>query len=201
MPFIPVPNVVEYRMVHTYLNQRLTNSIYVQYDQPPSPNDLQTGAQQIAQLWAANIIPNLSSDCVFTEVYARDLSFQSSFVYTFTGTPLPVSGSAFGQPMPSHVAVVVSLRTGLAGRSYRGRLYIGGLTELQVDGDYPNPAVRNAITVGVSAVIVGMLGATQRPVVVSRYQAGLPRNPGVATPILSVLNVTRRVASQRKRLP
>jgi len=103
--------------------------------------------------------------------------------------------------MPSHVAVVVSLRTGLAGRSYRGRLYIGGLTELQVDGDYPNAGVRNALTAGVSAVIIGMLGANQRPVVVSRYQAGLPRNPGVANPIISVLNVTQRVGSQRKRLP
>jgi len=66
MPFVPVPNVVEYRMVHRYLNQKLTNSIYVQYDQPPSPTDLQSGSQQIAQLWATNIIPNLSSDCVFT---------------------------------------------------------------------------------------------------------------------------------------
>lgn len=201
MPFIPVPNVVEYRVVHRYLNQPLTNSIYVQYDQPPSPNDLQSGCSQLAQLWATNIMPNLSSDCVFTQVFARDLSFQSSFVYTYTGVPLPVSGGAFGQPMPSHVAVVVSLRTGLAGRSYRGRLYIGGLTELQVDGDYPNVGIRNAITAGVSAVIVGMLTTDRRCVVVSRYTAGRPRNPGVANPILSVLNVTQRVGSQRKRLP
>lgn len=40
-----------------------------------------------------------------------------------------VAGSASGDPLPLASSVVVTLRTALAGRSYRGRVYLPGATE------------------------------------------------------------------------
>jgi hypothetical protein len=40
-----------------------------------------------------------------------------------------VVGTAVGDPLPNHVALVVTLKTGKAGRSYQGRSYISGFSE------------------------------------------------------------------------
>jgi hypothetical protein len=45
-------------------------------------------------------------------------------------TPSPaIVGTQTANPLPNDVALVVSWKTALAGKSYRGRTYIGGLTQ------------------------------------------------------------------------
>lgn len=44
-------------------------------------------------------------------------------------------GTRAGFSLPGNVAVVISWRTGRAGRSYRGRTYVGNLSEGDVEGD------------------------------------------------------------------
>lgn len=45
-----------------------------------------------------------------------------------------VTGTDASNAMPPQVALVASLRTGIAGRSYRGRLYLAGLCEANNEG-------------------------------------------------------------------
>jgi hypothetical protein len=201
MPFIPVPNTVACRLVHLFLQQPITNTLYVNYDTQPDFTDLTTLASVLVSQWQQKIMPKLSTQTKLTTVSLRDLTTASGIVYEYSGPPLPVSGGAAGPPLPSSVAVVVSLRTGLAGRSFRGRLFFGGFSETQSDGNY----MLNNLPVQLKDALVDVIDAinttSRRVVVVSRYAQNQPRSTGVVTPVVSVLARTVRLATQRKRLP
>jgi len=61
----------------------------------------------------------------------RDLRVANQVEYVSVAAAVPGSGSA--TPMPNQDAAVVTLRTALAGKSYRGRMYFSGATEAQND--------------------------------------------------------------------
>ena len=201
MQFIPVINTVALRFIHEYLNQRISNTLYVKQDNPVTPSDLTDLAATAANLWAQNIMPKLSSSTNFVLVSAKDLTTQNGLVFDYTDTPLPLRGGVSGQPLPSNVAVVLSLRTGRAGRSYRGRVYLGGFSETQSDGNYMFGNLLEQLRTGLLQVINGLNTGSRNVVVVSRFFENNPRSTGVTTPITSVTARTVRLASQRKRLP
>jgi len=201
MPFIPVPNTVACRLVHEFLQQPITNTLYVNYDSQPDLADLTSLASVLISQWEQKIMPKLSSWAKFTQVSLRDLTSSSGIVYEYAGPPLPVSGGAMGQPLPSSVAVVVSLRTGLAGRSFRGRLFFGGFSEQQSDGNYMGGNLPTQLKDALTEVIDAINTADRRVVIVSRYTQNQPRSTGIVTPVVSVLARTVRLATQRKRLP
>jgi hypothetical protein len=188
-------------LIHEFLSQRLTNTIYIRQDNPITPADLGDIASSLVTLWAQNVMPRLSNQTRFVGVSVRDLSVQNGLVFDYTGQPLPVSGGIPGPPAPSSVAVVVSLRTDRAGRSYRGRLYLAGLSETQTDGNFFNGNLPTLLANAVTNVLLGLATGTRVPVVVSKFFNKNPRPSGVTTPITAVAARTVRVASQRKRLP
>jgi len=57
----------------------------------------------------------------------RDIGSANQPEYLDTGAAVP--GTAAGDPLPPQIALCVTLRTALAGRSFRGRSYIPGFTE------------------------------------------------------------------------
>jgi len=201
MAFIPVPNTVAATLVHTFLSQRMTNTIYTRFENPINPSDLENLATDLVNLWAQNVMPYLSNQTSLVGVSCKDLTVQNGQVYEYTGTPLPVSGDVAGPALPSSVAVVVSLRTGRAGRSYRGRLYLGGFSETQSDGNFFFGNLPTLLRDAISNVIQGLNSGTRQVVVVSRFTENNPRTVGETTPVIAVLARTVRVASQRKRLP
>ncbi len=201
MTFIPVTNTIALRFVHTFLGQPLSNTLYVRQTDPVTAFDVVDLATTGADLWGQYIMPMLSSDTRLILVSAKDLTTQSGLVFDYTGTPLPVSGGAPGQPLPSNVAAVLSLRTGRAGRSFRGRLYLGGFTELQSDGNFLPPATLDQLKQRLRQLIDDLNTGTRQVVVVSRYSENQPRTTGLTTPVVSVVVSTLRLASQRKRLP
>jgi hypothetical protein len=201
MVFIPVINTMAATLIHEFLNQRYTNTIYVRQDNPVTPADLGDIADSLVNLWIQNVMPRLSNQARLVGVSVRDLSAQNGIIFDYTGAPLPASGGTAGTPLPSSVAVVVSLRTGRAGRSFRGRLYLGGFSETQSDGNFFFQNLPTLLANGVTAVLLGLTTGSRVPVVVSKYSEGNPRSVGVTTPITGVAARTVRVATQRRRLP
>lgn len=61
--------------------------------------------------------------------------------------------SGDGEPMPPFIACVATIRTGLAGRSYRGRNFFGGLFESDVAASTVLDAHRTRITNYLNAVM------------------------------------------------
>lgn len=84
-------------------------------------------------------------------------------------TPTTLPGLAAANPLPSDVALVVSLRTALANRRGRGRFYLPQLvvTDVTAEARVSADAVTD-ITSSLSLAWTGYNSATARPVVYSR---------------------------------
>jgi hypothetical protein len=204
--FVPCDRVVKVDFRGTLDGERISNTLYVQ-KQSGSVNasDLQNIGQTARTWWGAELSPTLSSAFVLREIYLTDLTQQNSFVLTYT-TNLPASGQLAGSILPNNVTFCISLRTGNAGRSFRGRNYVPGIRSTDVTSSDPN-----LLSVGRSNTLVAAyqqlinptyFGTTPyRLVIVSRFSNGNPRTAGIATPVTAVLAVDRVLDSMRRRLP
>jgi hypothetical protein len=102
---------------------------------------------------------------------------------------------------------VVSFRTDLRGRSFRGRNYVIGLTEDMVDGNSLEAGVSEPWRLAYAHLGTLVADIDWTWVVVSRFSgvSGSPPEPtprvaGVTTPITSVVVVDQFIDSQRRRL-
>lgn len=98
-----------------------------------------------------------------------------------------VAGSAASNLLPLASSLVVTLRTALAGRSYRGRVYLPGATEAN------NSATGNADTLAIDAAddfitrldAVTLQGTEVVLAIRSAVADGVARNPAILTPVTS----------------
>lgn len=126
---------------------------------------------------------------------------------TATSTSAPVSGGSTGVHTANQSALVVSWRTGLAGRSNRGRTYLGGLdNDILADANHVTSAFATAVTAGANNFIVAVQ-AWGWELSVASYYSGVdgngrpvPRAEAVITPVTFAI-VNTRLDSQRRRMP
>lgn len=84
-------------------------------------------AQIVGQAHKARFGPYISTQANYEEVIGTRLDgVSASEVFTFAPSS---SGGSTPDPLPLHIAIVISWRTAQRGKSRRGRTYIGGLTE------------------------------------------------------------------------
>lgn len=76
----------------------------------------------------------LASSVTLDEVFVRDL--REDFLPEFAAGIVPAPSSSVGDEYDFAAAAVITLRTGLAGRSFRGRVYLGGWTESVVSAGF-----------------------------------------------------------------
>ncbi len=91
----------------------------------------------------------------------------------FIDTGGPVVGTATGDALPRGTALCVTLRTARAGRSYRGRTYLGGFGE--GDNDTDASASSTLVTLGVA-----FLTAVQAAMAASGWQMAVLSRPAEA---------------------
>lgn len=147
----------------------------------------------------------LAPTVILESISLRDFGQPNQPVFTSTGTPL--AGGGTGDPLPLSVASVVTLRTALAGRSFRGRTYLTGFTEAA--NDATGRIVSTAAAAGV-AFVNGINNATI-PSHLALAVLSRPKNartiPAVTRPdyagsvnqVLSVLGRDLKWESQRRR--
>lgn len=200
MPFVPVQNVMQTNVRYTLHGEQVENTLYWFAELGVSPSVLQLAAENLLQEWRDNIMTQLSVDLQLREVYAFDLSSSTGSVYTATGTGGPFPGGLNDPALPGNVAACLSFRTANRGRSFRGRIYLPGLTEPSVIGNNLNGIRAAGITAGFAVVSTVMASLGLAHVVVSRVSNGVPRTTGVATGVSSILFTDTSVDSQRRRL-
>lgn len=115
-------------------------------------------------------------------------------------------GTQIDESLPSYCAAILSLRTGLGGRSNRGRLYIAGISESDsTDSQLTVDSLSRLQSIGTS--LLTSFGGTEftnnfRYVVWSRIRAGVvadgpaPQVGFASTPITQV--IARRVLGTQK---
>jgi hypothetical protein len=200
MPYIPVPLTLQAELVYNWDGQICENVLHyvcgVAWDIPR----INTLGAALVNWWDVNMQPNMPSNLSLINVRMTDLATQTGLVVNYS-TGLPLQGSAASPSLPNNCALVLTKRTLLRGRSFRGRVYMPGLLEANVTGSTV-AAVNVASYVSLHNMLLLFDIGTENAelVVVSRFTGGAPRAAGVVT---NVTNFTSDgiVDSQRRRLP
>lgn len=202
MPFQPAPDIAECEVRMTLQGVPVENVLhFVSLSGFPWDISLiQQLAQDLLISWTDNILPQQCTALSLNSVLAKDLS--SEFAPTFEAFPLvPVVGTLTGPALANQNAVVLTKRSGLTGRSARGRLYHCGFTEDQVGGNFILDAYADAVNEGYQQLVQDMGDQDAQMVILSRRTGGVLRPDGIAFNMVSIGLRNNRIDSQRRRMP
>lgn len=196
----PVPDTIGLEIRGTLNGQDVENTFYYRYIAVPDESELQTLVNTVGEYWEEEALAVLPNQWVGREVYARDLAAPIT-VQASDSSISGLNGSGAGQTMPGFNTLAIARRSGLTGRSARGRIFWMGLDETWVNG--------NSITAGVADLMVDVienmddlvvtLGFT--PVIVSRVQSGVTLTVPLTYPITQWLVTDYNVDTRRSRKP
>lgn len=154
----------------------------------------------------------VSNTCSLTSIKARDLTTVNG-ISIVSNAGMPIVGTVAGPAIAAGTTKAITHRTGLAGKSFRGRTFLVGVDASHVpipeSGKIDAAFVANAIlafTPLIAAVAANL--ATCTLVVLSRYGGtppigghSVPRVTGVMTPITAFGFADLNVDFQRRRAP
>lgn len=205
MAFIPCPNTIEAQLVYTMELEPCENVYHVTYGAAPTQASLLTLAGVFAAWETANGSQHRSNQCALHTIRLRDIAVPSGQELIFTVTPA-ISGINASAPLPNNCTIATAFRTGVAGRSNRGRSYWIGMTQSMVSANNVVGSIETAILADYTALKTALAGNGTPLVVLSKYSGTgptgkpLPRGSGVTTPVIS-FSMDDTVDSQRRRLP
>jgi hypothetical protein len=169
MGFIPVPNCWQVTVKQHLGTHQIDNVLHIKNGTTLT----QTFADYVwAAIHDAYTASGLASGCTtewgVDQVVVTDLTTETA--PQFNGSGDPIAGGSGGQPLPVQTSSLIRWSTALRGRSYRGRMYVGGATELDSNGQ-PLPAYLASVAsfaTGLGVYIAG-ISASTKLAVASRY--------------------------------
>jgi hypothetical protein len=174
---------------------------------PLNPNIAETIWSQFKTLMGAGPMVNFATTFAFTGVGVIDLRSPNNPEISSTSAAFP--GTATGPATPDQVSCVVTLRTALAGRSFRGRMFIFGWEAalLAADGLIPdviaNTAVATATNMQGAIAAAGAQLAIRSPALPERPSkpgGTLPAKAFAITPVSTILVRDRIWDTNRRRV-
>lgn len=200
MAFIPVPLTVQAELIYSVEGQVVENVLHYQGSFAWDTGLMTELAAQLVAWFNTDGKAMHANELSLNMVRVTDIRTQTGGVVEYV-TGLPIIGTWTGGVSPGNVAVCVTKRTPLRGRSYRGRMYLPGIPDSQVAGSYLTSAHLIIINAKVATLLTRTVSAgTAFLSVISRYNNNAPRGTGVST-IVSGMTANLRVDSQRRRLP
>lgn len=223
MGFIPVNNAVQVQFQLEDDEGDIEQwGIWVQRDEAWTLTAINTLAGVLAGWWATGdgaghdpkqyTVTSMS----LIALYLRDMTTVSGLSLVYN-TGLPLAGLDAATKLNDGLSFALTLRTGLAGRSFRGRIFIPGLSQANLTTVGKNELNAGALTQFTEAygsligTIAGSDAAHNELVVCSRYTLPVvagkstPRAAGLTTPVSSigyskpVLDFQRRRAIDHSR--
>ena len=199
MAFIPCPGIVEVEMQYTMELEFCENVYHVSVSGTIDQSAL-SALVTIFQNWEnASASPLRSNQCALHTIRARDLTTQNAQELIHTVSPA-ISGTNTANPAPNNVTIATAMRTGKAGRSYRGRSFWIGVTDSMYSANNIVSALQTAILAAYGALQSSLNTASTPLVVLSRHTGGAPRGSGIGTAVTS-FSMDTVMDSQRRRLP
>jgi len=200
MAFIPVPNIVQARLMLLEDNGVVGQNVFYHACTPPV-----TIAQmeEIGAKWSetivAHLVTSITGNWNWSGVLMRDMSEAEGAEINFT-EGFPIAGTGSGTINADQVCYTVTWGTGLAGRSARGRSYISGLNkEVIVNNNRLSDSAQSDFQNRWTNIREDFEEIGHALQVVSFIELGVPRAEGRALPVLNNL-VRFPVATQRRRL-
>lgn len=197
--FIEVANCAMFELRFTLFSQKIENTLYFEEALSWSAASLQDQCEALADWWTTTLAEQFSTGLVLNSVAGTSLqAFNAPAVeYSIPGGS---AGTQIQQAAPGNVAVCVTFKTNLRGRSYTGRNYVAGIPLNQVTGNTVNADWCEDLRAGYNLLTDAFGSVLGTWVVVSRYTNKLPRAIGISTPVRSVVMTDNNIDSQRRRL-
>lgn len=202
MAFQPVPDTAEVVLEYTRNSLPVRNVLHARFlAGTPTEPDMKDLADEVAAWGIGTWMPLMDNNTAFDAVTVRGLSSPVDNQASTTGAA--TSGTGGVSTLPNNVTKAFTLRTGLTGRSARGRLYLPGLPSgaLLADENYMDVAYLDSVADALDDLVGIMAGAGWEMVIVSRVQAGVTLPNGVVYPVVSVGYSDVTTDSMRSRLP
>lgn len=198
MPFQPVPDVAQIRIIGNSDQQLTINNLYFQISGGGiTPTNIQDIVGEMVTWASGSLAPQLAETWVLTNVTGTDLSAVDGAYYEL---PQNVPGGVATESSPNNVAACISLRTAQRGRSFRGRNYLPGIPNAAIDLNTLNGTFTSNMTLIYNALVgPGTFLPGWQFVIVSRQNAGLVRPAGLAVPVVSCGFTNNYVRSMRSR--
>lgn len=199
IPFIPSPKVLQVNMIATYQGQRVENVYHVLYDVAPGEAERTAVGGFFHSWYTNNLKAQLHNLYQLELIRVVDLTSQNAPSTELVINP-PETGLVGGAQSVASNAMVVTHRTGLRGRNYRGRTYVGGIPggSIATAVDFDLTKVTNMLTA--FTALLTIINVTGRQLVVlSKFLNKVPRGQGVSTPITG-FSADTHVDAQRRRL-
>lgn len=200
MPFIPSTQTAKAVIEYLWANQKVITSLWFRNEvAEPTQAELLALATYLGTTFFDALKGYLTTSIAMTRVTATSQATASDPQQAYT-PPAPVTGLIASESMPMNTCCVLTHRTALRGRNYRGRTYQPGLP----DNMRTSPGEANLTTLAaIAAVYVSGL-VTNLPgpwdwVVVSHYLNKVARPTGLKTAITGV-TVDTLLDSMRRRL-
>lgn len=209
MPFVPVPGTAQVEAIYLLDGQICENVNYYFKDSAVTATDLATLLAAHNNAIQDHLLGALDGACSLERVVGRMIDTADGIV-GIDVTGLPATGTSGDEPEPNNVTACVSLRTGRAGRSFRGRNYIVGLPDAATTGNTLTPTFRSIVLGYYDQLLALQADIGWQLVVVSRFsgftivdgkKVPTPRVEGIATAVTAAIFVDNTVDSQRRRLP
>lgn len=200
MPFQPVAATALAELIYVLDGQICENTLYFRQPNDYTAADLEALAGDVETWWIANIAPLVASALTLVRIVCTALHAQTGPQFTLTLSPAP-TGAVGGDAVPNNVALCVSFRTALIGRSFRGRNFVPAISEGQTTLSRVPQAISDGFVTAYEKLITPGLGSRDW-VVVSRVVNGVVQSPSALTNSVTAVVVTDNVLdSQRRRLP
>lgn len=192
-----VPNGIKIEWNATQNGIPVVNRVFVTQTTPVSSGDLDDAIVE-ALAFFNNVKAVYHPSYTLNNITATDVSVANG---TQTVLPLTSSnvGTGTGAAAAANAALCISLRTNFTGRSFRGRFYVGGLTNGNLINAQTFDTAAAASVGGIFMDFIDALTAINKTlVVVSNYASGVVRVVALATEIISII-VNTTIDSQRRR--
>lgn len=200
MPFVAAPNIVMCEILAQKDGQNIENRLMVDVFHAPTPADLTTLQTLLTDWCNLTYRTLLPADVTITGL---KLTSQQTINDIQLQTALALVGTVAVPSAPNEVTYCISLRSGVSGRSARGRFYWLGLALANIATTNRVGALfRTNTTAAVQSLINNISGAGYKWAIVSYRSNNAPRPGGpVYFPLVSATTTDDIVDSQRRRRP
>jgi len=198
VPFIPIPNSATLCFDFTTAGQNWQFCLTVRKSSGGiTPTDLATLTTEGEAWWNATLDSNLNNNTQLRQVRATDQQTEGGPVdIEIVGT----NGTGGGTLMSLGSPLVISLRTAKRGRSYRGRVYLSGIPQVNLVSEVDFGATPVGVYTAAFATLQASLDTAGFDVVVASKQHNLVEtNPAETNEVIAIVADTH-VDSMRKRL-
>jgi hypothetical protein len=151
----------------------------------------------LADAWAANVMPLLTDQIRFVGLTGRSGPETASVVWE---TQRDVPGTYAGACIPPNCALLIQKRTQLGGKRFRGRMYIPGAPEVQIQANgnldpvYLAQVVQQMNQLYVALAGVNLVGE------LALFHKTTPLQDAIPPTQITSLTVAGKIATQRRRL-